>query len=97
MFISTGSEAKPDLLIGGKLYVGSNYLADPSGTLIQTSSGVLQVITGDGLGFAPMKMLKATMTALPVYANNAAAISGGLLAGDLYRTGGNPDAVCIVH
>lgn len=33
----------------------------------------------------------------PVYANNAAAIAGGLVAGDLYRTGGDPDSVCIVH
>jgi hypothetical protein len=34
---------------------------------------------------------------LPVYANNAAAVSGGLVAGNLYRTGGNPDTVCVVH
>lgn len=31
------------------------------------------------------------------YANNAAAIAGGLVAGDLYRTGADPDVVCIVH
>ena len=36
-------------------------------------------------------------TTLPVYANNAAAITGGLVAGDFYRTGANPDPVCIVH
>ncbi|MGH9716395.1 MAG: DUF2793 domain-containing protein [Candidatus Acidiferrales bacterium] len=35
--------------------------------------------------------------ALPEYANNAAAISGGLSAGSFYRTGGDPDAVCVVH
>jgi outer membrane protein assembly factor BamB len=34
---------------------------------------------------------------LPIYANNAAAITGGLSAGDFYRTGANPDAVCVVH
>lgn len=34
---------------------------------------------------------------LPVYANNAAAIAGGLEVGDYYRTGGDPDLVCIVH
>lgn len=33
----------------------------------------------------------------PVYANNAAAITGGLVAGNLYRTGANPDPVCVVH
>jgi hypothetical protein len=34
---------------------------------------------------------------LPVHINNAAAIVGGLVAGDLYRTGGDPDPVCVVH
>ncbi len=34
---------------------------------------------------------------LSVYANNAAAITGGLVAGNLYRTGADPDTVCIVH
>ncbi|SRR5229473_8138629 len=34
---------------------------------------------------------------LPVYATNAAAITGGLAAGDLYRTGANPDPVMVVH
>jgi hypothetical protein len=34
---------------------------------------------------------------LSVYADNAAAITGGLVAGDLYRTGSDPDPVCIVH
>lgn len=33
----------------------------------------------------------------PVYANNAAAIVGGLVAGDTYRTGANPDPLMIVH
>jgi hypothetical protein len=34
---------------------------------------------------------------LSAYANNAAALAGGLVAGDLYRTNGDPDVVCIVH
>jgi len=34
---------------------------------------------------------------LPEYANNTAATGGGLTAGHLYRTGGDPDTVCIVH
>jgi hypothetical protein len=34
---------------------------------------------------------------LPAYANNAAAIAAGLVAGKLYRTGGDPDQICIVH
>jgi hypothetical protein len=34
---------------------------------------------------------------LPAYANNAAAVAGGLTAGAFYRTGGDPDLVCVVH
>ncbi len=34
---------------------------------------------------------------LPIYADNAAAIAGGLVAGDLYRTNADPDTVCVVH
>jgi hypothetical protein len=34
---------------------------------------------------------------LSVYADNAAAIAGGLAAGDFYRTGADPDPVCVVH
>lgn len=34
---------------------------------------------------------------LPVYANNASAIAGGLQPGALYRTGGDPDVVGVVH
>ncbi len=37
------------------------------------------------------------LTTFPVFANNAAAIAGGLTRGDFYRTGGNPDTLCIVH
>lgn len=37
------------------------------------------------------------MVSLPIAANNAAAQAGGLVAGDLYRTGADPDVVCIVH
>jgi len=34
---------------------------------------------------------------IPAYANNAAAITGGLSVGQFYRTGGNPDLICVVH
>jgi len=34
---------------------------------------------------------------IPVYANNAAAIAGGLTAGAFYRTGADPDPLMIVH
>ena len=34
---------------------------------------------------------------LSVYADNAAAIAGGLMVGDFYRTNSDPDTVCVVH
>jgi hypothetical protein len=36
-------------------------------------------------------------TGIPIYATNAAALAGGLLVGDFYRTGADPDLVAIVH
>lgn len=40
---------------------------------------------------------KLQVVGLSVYADNAAAITGGLTAGAFYRTGGDPDLVCVVH
>jgi hypothetical protein len=36
------------------------------------------------------------LTGLSVYANNAAALAGGLVAGDFYRTSADPSVVCVV-
>lgn len=38
-----------------------------------------------------------TIGAISIYANNAAAVLGGLSTNNLYRTGGDPDTVCVVH
>jgi len=40
---------------------------------------------------------KLQVTELPIYANNAAAVAGGLTAGAFYRTNADPDPVCVVH
>lgn len=52
--------------------------------------------TGLGIGTTTPKS-KLHVTSLPVFANNAAAITGGLTAGAFYRTGADPDPVCVVH
>lgn len=49
-----------------------------------------------GIGTTAPKS-KLHVTGLPVYANNAAAVAGGLTAGAFYRTGADPDPVCVVH
>lgn len=49
--------------------------------------------SGAGITFGnPIKV-----TGLAAYADNAAAVAGGLTAGAFYRTGGDPDVVCVVH
>jgi hypothetical protein len=56
------------------------------------------VITGGNVGIGTTTPhSKLAVPGLPVYANNAAAIAGGLSAGDFYRDGGDPDHVCVVH
>lgn len=41
--------------------------------------------------------LPTAITNLPVYPDNSSALSGGLISGQMYRTNGNPDTICIVH
>ena len=44
-----------------------------------------------------LRSLASQFDAVPVYANNAAAITGGLAVGGIYRLGADPDHLCIVH
>ncbi len=60
-------------------------------TILRTVGGVSSM----GIGMTPNSRL--AVSGLPIYANNAAAIAGGLAAGDFYRTGADPDPVCVVH
>ena len=67
--------------------------------LANAGTPVLALIQGTGrvgIGTATPGS-KLAVIGLPVYASNSAAIAGGLTAGDCYRTGANPDQVCIVH
>jgi hypothetical protein len=79
----------------GKAHLSCDYsLTDP-------------IITIDMGTYIDSAMLRGTMPSLDVsgtasltlsvYANNTAAIAGGLVAGNLYRTNGDPDTICIVH
>jgi hypothetical protein len=41
--------------------------------------------------------LRFDLHEMPVFANNDDALAGQLIPGDLYRTGEDPDHLCIVH
>lgn len=71
--------------------------------IAEGTSGEVGLSLATGVGGSAVERLRITNTgifdlaSLPVYANNAAAITGGLTAGNLYRTNSDPDTVCIVH
>ena len=85
---------------------GENYDVYQNGTNQLNLGGSVLV---NGLVFGTVTY-RATMTSgalvisgntnfagLQIFANNAAAVAGGLAVGDLYRTNGDPDLVCVVH
>ena len=81
---------------------GNMSVSIPSPTLDSTNTSIISLVPGDVLVWNGSQWVNAGLPSiiglnLPVYANNAAAISGGLVAGNLYRTGANPDPVCVVH
>jgi len=68
----------------------------------QTNINAVPLIQGDfATGYVGIGTITPTaalqVVGLDVYANNAAAVAGGLTAGAFYRTGANPDPVCVVH
>lgn len=62
------------------------------GTNIAVSGNLLSKAGPDTSGLVTL-----SIATLPIFANNAAAITGGLVAGNFYRTGADPDPVCVVH
>lgn len=73
-----------------------------------SSGGAFDIASGGGIrSWSGTNVLSGTLVAqykagaircsLQVFANNAAAITGGLTVGDFYRTGADPDTVCVVH
>lgn len=94
-------QSRPD--ISCSRLISSSYLLDFATVtnqpiLFTVNSSEQMRLTNTGLGIgssAPTSKLQ--VVGLPVYANNAAAIAGGLTAGAFYRTGSDPDPVCVVH
>ncbi len=59
---------------------------------------VMSLTAGGNLGIGTTSPnSRLAVVGLLIYANNAAALVGGLVVGDFYRSGGDPDLVCVVH
>lgn len=69
------------------------------GTVNITVTVAASALTGTTLaaGVHNASISHLNLALIPVYANNALALVGGQVQGDLYRTGLDPDTVCIVH
>ena len=83
--VPAGATSANTLNIGNIIY---GTTVDGSGDVISTGNvGIKKENPGSSFAVA----------GLPAYANNAAAIVGGLTAGDFYRTNADPDPICVVH
>ena len=67
---------------------GGSITLDSGATIICDSGSTIEDATLTGT---------TSIKNLQIFANNGAALSGGLIAGNLYRDGGNPDHLCVVH
>jgi hypothetical protein len=67
------------------------------------SGGKVGLAFASGVGGSAIERIRIKNTGVinmylpPIYATNAAALLGGLVSGDVYRTGGLTDYICIVH
>jgi trimeric autotransporter adhesin len=74
--------------------IGYNATVATSNSLVLGGTGADAVNVGIGTTTPTSKL---QVVGLPIYSNNASAIAGGLTVGAFYRSGGDPDLVCVVH
>jgi hypothetical protein len=71
--------------------------------IAEGSAGEVGLSLATGVGGGAVEQIRIKNTGIinmylpPIYATNAAALLGGLVSGDIYRTGGLTDFLCIVH
>jgi hypothetical protein len=102
--INCGSEYNVRLYREPGVYMdmAANAIASYGGTLYlngyESAYNIIACLGGGNVGIGTTNPKSALhVVGLPIYANNAAAIAGGLTAGAFYRTGADPDPVSVVH
>ncbi|HWH59347.1 MAG TPA: hypothetical protein VN682_17085 [Terriglobales bacterium] len=73
------------------------FTADTGDIEFQATAGNIRFEADGAASQIQLNAPHANFPRLQIFANNAAAIAGGLSQWDLYRTGADPDVVCIVH
>lgn len=89
---STGVTNGAASLVNGVLISPAATAATPSIAAAGSDTNINLRLAPKGTGAVII-----TLAGVPIYANNAAASGGGLAQGSIYRTGADPDQVCIVH
>lgn len=110
--LNIGSGLSVNLPVGGVTFqsqlgfdaIASECTFEATEGNVQFTADIASVFFNAGIAIdlnAPTQILltsqNITFANLPVFANNAAAQAGGLFTGSIYRTGADPDQVCIVH
>ena len=66
--------------------------------LIDSTVGAGPVVLDSGCSlYSPTIYSTMSIKNLQAFANNGAAVAGGLVAGNIYRLGGDPDLLAVVH
>lgn len=86
----------------GTIGIGSNFSSTEQLKVVAVSTNTALSLTANGLPNYALKVYAGRIYAdifnsVSDYADNATAIAAGLVAGDFYRTGGDPDLLAIVH
>lgn len=89
--VAGGSTEKWRFENTGKLLPQSTY--DIGTTSARAGTGYFSTLNTTNL----TALGTVSLSSIPAYTNNAAAVSGGLAVGRVYRTGADPDVLCVVH